>query len=180
MPGVDITVAAGSGGLAADGTTTGATSVAQPFTNGIVRSGMVVRVSAQFDKTTNTTLANIPGLSVTLLAGATYLFRATLFATVNGVGLGKIALAGTCTATSLIAIPVMISSDSATAVPATRVTALGAATADPSGGTSSTYIVTGTITVNAGGTFTVQFAQNVSSGTSSILVGSTLEVEKVA
>lgn len=131
------------------------------------------RVSTQFDKT-NTTLADITGLSVTVLAARTYTFTATLYVTAAAAGGAKVAVAGTATAT---AIRYGATTYTAATVNAqAQATALGTAV-----GASTTavdkIVMDGTITVNAGGTLTLQFAQNASSGTSSVLVGSFWWVE---
>src|SRR5207244_4059124 len=63
--------------------------------------GLSGRVSTQFDKT-NTTLADITGLSVTLTAGRTYRFVATLHVSPDAVGGHKSAMARTVTGTASI------------------------------------------------------------------------------
>jgi hypothetical protein len=140
---------------------------------------LVARNSAQFDKTVNTTLADVPGLSVALTSG-TYLFRAVIFTLLDNSiisGSGKIAFGGTCTASSFIAEPTIVEGITV-AVPG-RLSALGDAVVETQGVDIATFFVSGTITVNAGGTFTVEFAQSTPNGTSSVLVGSTLEVTRI-
>lgn len=137
-----------------------------------------VKASTQFDKTSNTTLADITGLSVPLGAGITYGFRAILDYDADATGGHKYAIAGTATAT---AIRYMIKSlDIATGayVIASRHTSLGSADSE-AGSTSGQSIIEGYITVNAAGTLTVQFAQDTGNNTSSILAGSNLEVWKI-
>jgi hypothetical protein len=135
------------------------------------------RVSTQFDKT-NATLANVTGLTATLGAGKTYKFKAVLFVDCDVVGGQKYAIAGTATATSII---YQINSyDNSTNVNTinSRQTAL-AGSASQAGTTVAYTEITGTITCNATGTLTVQFAQNTASGTSSVLVGSSFTVENI-
>ena len=127
------------------------------------------RTTAQFDKT-DTTLTNITGLSVNVTAGDTYQFCATLFTSQDGTGLGKVAIAGTATATAII-----YARSERDDVPASS---LGSAILVA--GTAITIVVVGTITVNAGGTLTVQYAQQVALGTSSVLSGSTFIVNEIA
>lgn len=127
------------------------------------------RTTAQFDKT-DTTLANVTGLSVNVEAGATYEFRATLFTSQDGTGLGKVAIAGTATATAVI-----YARSEKDEIPASS---LGSAILVA--GTAITIVIMGTITVNAGGTLTVQYAQQVALGTSSVLIGSTFIVNEIA
>ena len=134
-------------------------------------------VSTQFDKTSDTALANITGLTANALAAGVYKFTAILFTNCDASGGGKVAISGTCTATT-INYRVRLH------VAAGNYTGLTAATAlDTSLGATSALIyiaVEGVIVVNAAGTLTVQFAQNASSATaSSVLVGSTFEVEKI-
>lgn len=137
----------------------------------------VKRVATQFDKTSDTTLANITGLSATVTAGRTYNFIATLFTTSNVAGGVKAAIAGTATATSIIYEAETSSAGVPGAVGTARATALATAVGDVTAVTVAKITITGTITVNAGGTLTVQFAQNASNGSaSSVLVGSWFRV----
>lgn len=129
------------------------------------------RVSTQFDKTSDTTLANVTGLTATVVAGKFYRFEATLYTSSNVAGGVKAAIAGTATATAIVYEGITTDAGLSTQTRATALaTAVGAVTAVTAG-----YIrITGTIQVNAAGTLTVQFAQNASNGTaSSVLVGST-------
>lgn len=132
--------------------------------------------AAQFDKTTNTTLANVTGLTKTLLAGNTYEFEAVLFVDADATGGSKYAMAGTATATS-IKYEIMLLDNATSAYTITsRQTAL-AGSAGQAGTTAGLCIIKGLIVVNAGGTLTVQFAQNASNGTSSVLTNSYLKVK---
>lgn len=134
--------------------------------------GLSSRVSTQFDKSGNTTLADVTGLSVTVVAGRTYSFVATLYIDADAAGGEKVAIGGTATATSIIYQINSIEDATGASAIASRKTALaGSSTA--SGSTGYFTKIEGTITVNAGGTLTVQFAQKTSTGTSSVLVGST-------
>lgn len=131
------------------------------------------RVSTQFDKT-DTTLANIPGLSVTLASGTTYSFEARVFIAQDAqpaVGRSKVAINGTATATA-VTYDIQMTGVSSVS----RQTSLGGS--NNSGSTQATIqtVIIGTITVNTGGTLTVQFAQEAASGTSSVLVGSYFNV----
>lgn len=149
-----------------------ATSVAQ--------SGTRARTAAQFDATTNTTLANVTGLSINVSAGATYAFTAVLHLATDIVGAGKVAIAGTATATAIIYQVIIIDAGDPTTTTGQRATAMGTAVVSGLATTAAYVTVTGAITVNAAGTLTVQFAQSVSNGTSSVLIGSTLTVEQVS
>lgn len=142
--------------------------------NGWINYAGATRVSTQFDKT-NTTLANVTGLSVTTVSGRTYSFKAKLFIDSSAIGGYKLAIAGTNTATAIIYnINVLNNATNAFTI-TSRQTALGGSSGSAVG-TGEYAEINGLITVNAGGTLTVQFAQNVANGTSSVLVGSTFEV----
>lgn len=136
--------------------------------------------SSQFDKSSNTTLANITGLTTgsNMLAGKTYRFEAVLFIDADVTGGSKYAIGGTATATDIKYYVNMICDASNLNVITSRQTALGGSVGQ-AGCTAGLTRITGSITVNAAGTLTVQFAQNASSGTSSVLTMSTFRVEIV-
>lgn len=134
------------------------------------------RVSAQFDKT-DTTLATVTGLSVDVEAGKSYYFYATLFVNASAAGGMKVAMAGTATATAIIYHVMVYNSINSIDI-SSRQTAMGGA-AGVANDTVYLCTIQGTITVNAAGTLLVQFAQNASSGTSSVLVGSTFVVQQM-
>ena len=127
-----------------------------------------------FSSTSDTTLNDITGLSHTVVSGGIYRFSAYLFIENAAEGGTQVAISGTATATSIIyrveflgATYVMKSS-----------TALGGA----NGSTAAHMAVRieGYINVNAGGTLTVQAAQNVSDATATtVLIGSWFEVDKI-
>lgn len=147
-------------------------------TSAYFRYGGQSRVSSQFDKTSSTALANITGLSVNVAAGRTYEFRATLYTTSAVTGGVKAAIAGTATATAIIYQGK--TTNSTTLGANDRATTLGAAVGGITAVTVALIEITGTITVNAAGTLTVQFAQNASDATaSSVLVGSVFIVNDV-
>lgn len=141
---------------------------------GLMRSAGLLTTTAQFDATT-TTLANITGLvTPSLTAGKTYNFRAVLQLTPDTVGGQKIAIAGTATATTLIAQVNSINNTTNANILNSRLTSLGSS-AGVAGGTTDFTTIDGTIIVNAGGTLAIQFAQNAANGTSSVLIGSSLQ-----
>jgi hypothetical protein len=151
---------------ASDGTT---------VNSGWLTDAGIKRASAQFNKTTDTALANITGLSVNVEAGRTYSFEALLFVDADATGGSKYAIAGTATATAIIYEVALIDNATNAFTITSRQTALGGA-AGQAGTTAGLCRISGTITVNAAGTLTVQFAQNASNGTSSVLVGSSFIV----
>jgi len=136
------------------------------------------RVTTQFNKTSDTTLANVTGLSVTLTTGLAYRIEADLFTSSNVGGGVKFAIGGTATATSIVYEGMTYSGGTITQ---TRATALGTEVGGVTAVTAAYHRITGTIVVNAAGTLTVQFAQNASNGTaSSVLVNSTFRVVGIA
>lgn len=166
------------------------TSVTAP-PNGLIVEGHVIQeagsfvLDTQFDKTTNTTLATVTGSTsgaVTLLANVTagkwYTFQAKLFVDADAVGGGKYAIGGTATATSIIYNINAINNATNLFVINSRQTSLGGS-AGQAGATALYVEINGTIKVNAAGTLTVQFAQNASNGTSSVLVGSSFIVRQM-
>lgn len=144
-------------------------------------TGNASRTSAQFDKTTTTTLANITGLSVNVDAGKSYKISAEIPFDAAVAGGSKFAIAGTTTATS-ITYQINEFCDAGTGVGTltitSRLTALAGFGAN-TGCTSGWVSINGLIVVNAAGTLTAQFAQNVGSGTSSVLVNATLVVTPI-
>lgn len=135
--------------------------------------------SAQFDKAANTTLSDVTGLvSEALTAGRTYTFNAELFVDADVVGGSKYAIAGTATATAIKYEIIMLCDATGATVISSRQTALGGNVGQVLC-TAGLTRITGTITVNAAGTLAVQFAQNVASGTSSVLTMSKLEVRQL-
>jgi hypothetical protein len=132
----------------------------------------MARTTAQFDKT-NTTLADVTNLSITVASGKTYRFKAILFVTADATGGLKVALSGTATITSARYDIVAVNKGTSAIVISSEKTALNSSSGH-AGATTATVTVEGVITVNVGGTLTVQFAQNAANGTSSVLVGSSL------
>lgn len=136
------------------------------------------RVSSIFTKTTSTVLADVTGLTATLVAGKTYRFRAHLFVDADATGGHKYAIGGTATATAIIYEIRSVRNSTLANTITSRQTAIGGSAGEASG-TAYLTIIEGLITVNAAGTLTVQFAQNASNLSSSVLVGSTFEVNQI-
>ena len=135
-------------------------------------------VTAQFGKTADTALANVPGLALVLAGTTTYIFEAILFVDADVTGGHKYALDGTVTATSIKYQVNSISNSANINVINTRLTAL-AGTTGQAGATGVYTEIMGTIIVNGAGTINVQFAQQVASGTSSVLTQSSFKAMKV-
>ena len=140
-------------------------------------TGLACRNSSQFDKTSDTTLANVTGLSRNVEAGRAYGFEATLYTTSNTAGGIKCAIGGTATATSVIYDAVITQNGAMVAPGTTRATALATAVADVTNVSAAKVKITGTIVISGAGTLTVQFAQNASNGSaSSVLINSTFRL----
>jgi hypothetical protein len=142
-----------------------------------VTDPILCRVTSQFDKT-DTTLADVTGLSADVEAGKAYSFEATLFVTQDATGDARVGIGGSATATD-IRFSVYTSPTNGN-VRRQTFSALGSASNIYDDGTDVEYRISGTITVNAGGTLTVIFAQRAASGTSSVLVGSYFHVTSYA
>jgi hypothetical protein len=138
---------------------------------GLVQHGGLTRTTTGFTATSNITLANVTGLSATVLAGQTYHFRVWAPTTATAAGGIQFAIAGTATATNITYEGYI---DGATK---TRAAALGTAVSSSAAATTGTATIEGTITVANAGTLTVQFAQNTSNvAASTVLQGATFEV----
>lgn len=142
--------------------------------------GQQARVSSNFSKTSDTTLANITGLTATLAAGSrNYRFEAKLYTTSDVLGGVKVAVGGTCTA-SHIRYNVNIQDTGNVPPHNDTVTALGTAVG-ATAVTEAFITISGTITVSGAGTLTIQGAQNASNGTATVFErGSTLVVTQLA
>lgn len=131
-------------------------------------------VASDITYTSTTTLANITGLTFTTVSGGVYRFRSVLFLSCPAGG-GKVAVSGTTTATAIV---YNVTLQSTGDLNMEQNTAL-----DADYGTTEAHIqgvIEGYIDVNEGGTLTVQFAQNASSGTASkVKAGSWFEVDKI-
>jgi len=147
-----------------------------------VTFGMPVEVvtTTQFDKTSDTTLANVPGLAVNVIAGATYVFRAYLPVTVNATPGIKVAIAGTATWTSVAETSYAYTTGTVATV--TNPTATpGTVLTNATGAAYTSIIIEGTVKINAAGTLTVQMAQSASNGTAtSVLVNASFTVTRVS
>jgi hypothetical protein len=131
------------------------------------------RVVADIGYTT-TTLANITGLSIAVLAGETRSFTARLHLNASGSGGYKAAIAGTATATAIIGDGAVRKVTALSFLATERLTAMGVAILAVASAVEDGYMeINGVITVNAGGTLTVQFAQNTANGTTTVKRGST-------
>jgi len=158
----------------------GAASKCSVDNSGIIQSKGFSRVSTQFDKTNDSTLANITGLTATVGGSKVYKFKAILFVDANVTAGHQYAISGTATQNATIYQVNSISNATNLYVINSRQTTLGGAVGQ-AGATGVYTEITGLINVATAGTLTVQFAQNVATPatTSSVLVGSNFEVFEV-
>lgn len=134
------------------------------LTDGLISNPGGIKIqSSDLTKNANTTFADAAGLSVSLAAGKTYVVHAVLYVTVDANAGAKFQFGGTCTLTSGIAQITGISNTNNNLVFAIKSTpkTLGGQQSGASG-TDWTVMVDATIVVNAAGTLTIQFAQQVS------------------
>lgn len=149
----------------------------------IANPGGIKIQSADVTKNANTTFADLTGLSVTVVAGKTYIVRAVLFATLSVAGGAKFQFGGTCTVTSGLAqIHAIEAANNATVIFAAKSTPKTLAGFQGTGsgpGTDMTFFIDATIVINAGGTLTLQFAQQVSNASNCIIkAASMMEVKQ--
>lgn len=137
------------------------------------------RTTAGFDKTSNTTLSNIPGLTATLDSGKTYYFEARIYTTAADAGGGvKFAIYSTVSKGGLIYDGI---TTQGSASRQSRGTSWGNVVGEYTSATDAFTLISGTITgVTSNGTLTVQFAQNVSDGnTCTVMIGSVFIVSEI-
>ncbi len=128
----------------------------------------VACATAQFDKT-DTTLSDVPGLSLNVAAGETWLFEALISAIVTTAGRGKVAIGGTCTASTFVCQMLYSPPIGGQLFELPFGSAL---TIGDGVNTTAQCWIRGSITVASDGTLAVRFAQDSASGTSSVRVGS--------
>lgn len=132
----------------------------------------VTKTDADFSVTSSVALTDIPGLKVEVEKGRTYRFSALLFVKSMAVAGGtKAAIAGTCTAVDIRYEGYSLEAGATPLHGYAQATALGGAVADTAAYTNTiaTIYIRGTITVNAAGNLRVQFAQNTSDVTASVI-----------
>lgn len=135
-------------------------------------------LASAFNATSNTTPTNVTGFSVNVVASGQYTFFVMLDTTSNIAGGCKVNMGGTATMTAYRGVSVAYS---ATGVAKASNATFGSSDYAATAITANTITVFGGFVVNAAGTVTVQFAQNVSNGAAStILADSTFNVTRVA
>lgn len=143
----------------------------------IAGASEIVVATAQFDKT-NTALATVTGLSITLAASSTYRLEADLFVNADATGGHKYALDGTLTAVGIKYEIESVNNLTSQLVLTERLTAL-AGTAGQAGATQAHTKIIGVVASSTAGTINVQFAQQEASGTSSVLTYSSFKAVKM-
>jgi len=127
---------------------------------------------------TDTSVTSIGNLFVNAESGGTYIFDAQLFVDADATGGSKFTLGGTCTKTSLVYQLSFEDTAGDTLAISARHTALG--TRDEEVGTEDGHCrINGTITINTPGTLVFYYGQSVDNGTSTVLAGSYIKVDKV-
>jgi len=132
-------------------------------------------VTSQFDSSSGTTPADVTGLSVALPASGTFSFRAVLHINADATGGEKLAAAYSGTSSAIIYQIDSVANATNLNVINSRQTA-SAGAAGTAGATAYFTTIEGTITSTGVGNLTIQFSRNAATGTSSVLVGSYLEV----
>jgi hypothetical protein len=156
-------------------------STANIVTSTGIGATLGARCTTQFDAvtgTTGTTLTNIVGLTVNVLAAGVYSFDVYLAGTATANSGVKFAIAGTATVTSISYTGANWNgtTQNARSTTTTGGNAVGAATAVYTDGR-----ITGTVVVNAAGTLTVQAAQNAAhADTTSVYVNSHMVLRRIA
>ena len=177
-----------TGGTGSTGATgaTGATGPAPTGTGIVVNltSGtpsavkVAQRQSADLAKT-NTTLADVTGISYSLAAGTAYTIQGFWFATESAAGGGKYQLAYTGT-TASARYDVSCNEDTGNGSAFSVNTALNVTLdANWAFAGSGSCLVTGSFITTNAGTLTLQFAQSAASGTSTALTNSMLVITPV-
>jgi hypothetical protein len=145
-------------------------------------AGRTAYKSADETLNTSTTVQNDDELSVTVIAGETYAFKFWIWTNNASATEGaKFALGGTCTATTLKAVVQIVDDTLDSTAAISRISALGTEVSAALSSGNNLVMIAGTIEVNAGGTFLLQWAQAVSGANNlTIQQGSYLSAERVA
>lgn len=176
----------GAGNLTFNAAASGAAAITSGTIAGTTMSNNInancVRTSAAVTANATVTYADVTGLTQTVVAGATYRFRLVLPSTVASATGGikySFHYTNSATLTSIEATGIGYTS-AAVAVQHTT-TATDNADLFSQAAVVIMTIIEGTFVVNAGGTVTVQMAQNTSNASNSVaLVGGTFTLERLA
>jgi len=144
----------------------------------IILTAQQVFTSSAFVKTADTTFATITGLSVTATNTAQYVVEGYLFCSLDAVGGGKFQFNGTGTLSFNIQVEFVDNTGDVLTI-ADRLTAL-ATPVNTIGPTQGCFKFHGHIRCTGTGSFTVEFAQQVASGASSVDGGSWLRLTQAS
>lgn len=157
------------------------TSSNQTYVNGALQSSSydTTRLTTQFNTSVSGVYpTTISGLRSYVEAGSTYFFRAVLHCTLDGTGGMSVGMYGDYTdSATMYQVKIYDLASAITQVNVGRHSSVFSFTGLVS--TSAYCEIEGYTTVSASGYLSVTFAQFVTNGTSSILVGSTLTVKKI-
>jgi hypothetical protein len=147
---------------------------------GIVPGMQFYRLNAGYDFTSNTTPASLYGVGVTLSSSTVYAFEGlfVLYRSTSTTGTSRLSFGGTATLNNILyqthsvfepgSIPLV---DSNNNMAISNTAAVTTFTVSASVNTISAFI-TGTVSVNAGGTFIPQYSQSVTGNTTTNQAGS--------
>jgi hypothetical protein len=152
-------------------------NITRGWANSRVIAAKVCRL--QLDRTSSTTLTNVPGCSHKLLGGMTYIIEAHITGTATANGGAKATVGGDGVLTATMFTLTATNRNNATTNAAATTTTLGTAVAGATAAMTD-YILLGSIVVNVPGVANLQFAQNAShADTSSAYVGSYIKFTPV-
>lgn len=127
----------------------------------------IVNSTANVTKTSDTSLAAVTGMSVTVEAGLTYHFAFECRWDCVAAGGVQFTISGSATATSIRFHAYLFDSTGEAVIKVDTINALGTAVSTVGTYTAGTCRISGVIVVNAGGTLAPYFAQQTSNGTGS-------------
>ena len=136
----------------------------------------VVRLASAFNKTNNTTMATITGFERTLAVGS-YKFSAWLRIEATAIGGISLGLGGNAVASD-VSVRIFVTSDD-NAIHILNIMTNLTGTFTKVGKTYYDAEFQGTIVISTAGTFNLQFAQAVASGTSTVVAGSFFEISNI-
>lgn len=136
---------------------------------------VLAMTTSDFTKTADTALANVPGLSITVVAGVRYYLNCALHITPDATGQAQIAVSGTATVSEM-ALHATRGGATGSVVNLAFITALNAAL-NSTTTTAAILWLRGSFLAVTSGTITIQFAQLVASGASVMESGSVMRPE---
>lgn len=154
--------------------------ISSTFTGEIINNVLHVTGTSNLVKTGDTNLADIPGLTVNVIAGGKYNFDADIQMSATTTGGFRTVLAGTAVMSDVRLTDVMTygAAGGVAEVSTTAVASLNAGNTRPSTGTNTggSSHFHGSLTVGTGGTLKIQFCQNNNAGASTAYAESTMDL----